>query len=853
MNQVAKKRSPAKRALRIVLKTILFIILFFLVIILLILTPPVQNFLKKKAVAYLEQKLDTKVSVGKIFIGFPKKVVVEDVYIEDRQKDTLLSAGSLKLDIALFKLIFNGEVNINRAELANSTVKIKRQLPDTAFNFQFVIDAFAAPASTTPADTTAASPITLRHVELDKVRLLYKDVVTGNDVETWLDHFSTDIDKFDAEKLEFDVPDVTVKGLIAKVYQSKPITRPEPVAKDIQEASEPVNLALNLKNVDLEKIQLEYRNDVSALYTSVKLEKSDLRVNKIDLANQLIDLKTISLDKTDAALVLGKKETAKTVVKETKQEIETRRQAGWRLYITEIEINDNKLRFEDDNMPIQKQGMDYSHLGAEALTLHVKNFKLVDDSISGEVTEASFKEKSGFVLEELQTKFLYSNTGASLKDLYLKTPGTELKRDAAIRYASIEALQADIGNMELDADIEESRILVRDVLVFAPMLRSQPAFANANATWYVNARVRGRVRDLQIDELQVQGLRETKVNISGRLTGLPDMKNAAADLTIAHVSSSKRDIESFIPASLIPGNITVPEWFAMKGKAKGNMNGMNTDLSIRTNLGDVAVLGKFEQFSDPKTITYDAYVRTTAFDVGTLLKQPDMIGPVTAYINAKGKGADPATANAVFTGKIQSAVIKQYTYRDLELNGSVAAQKVKANASMIDPNIHFALNAQADLSQPYPSVVFDGMVDSIKLEALNLTPDNFIFRGKLEGNFPVTDPKALRGNLFITQMLLVRGNDRLQLDTVAITAGTRDTGQYLLVRSDIIYAELTGKYRLDQIGNAFQQAIQPYFAVTAFAGGAPPASTTDPYDFRLNAYVASHPALKAIIPNFEYY
>jgi hypothetical protein len=57
------KKNPWKRLARIVLKTVLFIFLFFILLVVLILTPPVQNFIRKKAVAYLENKLHTKVEI----------------------------------------------------------------------------------------------------------------------------------------------------------------------------------------------------------------------------------------------------------------------------------------------------------------------------------------------------------------------------------------------------------------------------------------------------------------------------------------------------------------------------------------------------------------------------------------------------------------------------------------------------------------------------------------------------------------------------------------------------------------------------------------------------------------------
>ncbi|HYH14047.1 MAG TPA: AsmA family protein, partial [Flavisolibacter sp.] len=143
--------SGIQRAARILMKIILFLLLFIVVVFLLILTPPVQRFATNKVETFLQNKLKTEVEIGSIRIGLPRLVHLQNVYIEDRTKDTLLSGGSIKVNIDLFALLSN-KVQVKDIQLTDITAKVKRVLPDTAFNFQFIIDAFAP---TTPAaDTT---------------------------------------------------------------------------------------------------------------------------------------------------------------------------------------------------------------------------------------------------------------------------------------------------------------------------------------------------------------------------------------------------------------------------------------------------------------------------------------------------------------------------------------------------------------------------------------------------------------------------------------------------------------------------------------------------------------------------
>src|SRR3990170_6507256 len=120
------------RAGRVFIKILIGILVLFIVLILLIQAPPVQNFARKKIVTFLENKLQTKVAIGRINIGIPNKILLENVYVEDRQKDTLLSGGRISVNINMFKLI-SSDIEINNLEIKNLTAKIKRVMPDTVY------------------------------------------------------------------------------------------------------------------------------------------------------------------------------------------------------------------------------------------------------------------------------------------------------------------------------------------------------------------------------------------------------------------------------------------------------------------------------------------------------------------------------------------------------------------------------------------------------------------------------------------------------------------------------------------------------------------------------------------------
>src|SRR5579859_2132117 len=87
------RRSWPRRLVRIFVRTLLTLLVILLLVFFLIQTPFVQNIARGKVETYLSRKLRVPVRIGHLDISFFRSVTLRDIYIEDRHKDTLLSAG----------------------------------------------------------------------------------------------------------------------------------------------------------------------------------------------------------------------------------------------------------------------------------------------------------------------------------------------------------------------------------------------------------------------------------------------------------------------------------------------------------------------------------------------------------------------------------------------------------------------------------------------------------------------------------------------------------------------------------------------------------------------------------------
>jgi translocation and assembly module TamB len=843
MEKEKKATNYPRKIARIVLKSILFLFLFVVFVFLIVLTPPVQHYLTGKVESYLQNKLKTRVEIGSISFGLSGNINLKNVYIEDKTKDTLVAGGLIKAHLNYFRL-FSNEVQVKDLELQNITAKVKRVLPDTVYNFQFVVDAFVTEKTKSP-DTAQTAPLKLNisDLALDNVNLKYTDVVTGTDMFAHIGNLSATIDTLDPYTQHFDIPTIIARNVTASLKQIKPLIEPKPLAVDIAKATTPSTTKLDLGTIDLSKINIDYSNDVSALYTTFNFGQVKGNEKLIDLQNNKVYFDQLSLNNSKIAIRFGKKPGAQVVKQAVNQKVQAEKQAGWDFKIAHLQLENNKLKFDDDNKPTLNYGMDYSHINTDNLSLVVDNFVMNTDSTAGRITKGTIREKSGLEIDALRGDILYASTQTYLRNIYIKTPGSEIQRSAELRYASFDALTNDFEKTVFNVNLTNTRLQVKDILLFAPQLRRNPALRNPNDVWYVNIIGNGTLNQLNFQKLQFNGLRNTQLDANGTLSGLMDPKQAGGNFRINRFHTTQTDLALFTGQRLSTSQINLPEEFDINGNISGNAGKLHTNLNINSSAGFVAVNGSFADLMNPKVTSYNASIRTSGLRLGSILRQQDMIGSVSGNFLLNGRGLTPNTINTKFTGNISSLGYNHYQYHNIKANGSLRGTAFNVKADVNDPNADLNLAVSGNFSNN-PSFKINGMVDSIKLQPLHFTPDPMVFRGRIDGTVANLNADNPDLNVLITKALFVSNNDRLPLDTVQLISGRNDTANYIQLKSDVANAMLVGQYRFTELGSIIQNSIQPYFAVT------PPSKTPQlhPYDFRFTADVVYTPILSQFVP-----
>ena len=118
-----------RKLFKYILRIILVLFSLIVLVMILLYVPAVQNFVKGQAEQYVNNNLDMKLSVGRILLKFPLDLAVENIYLGQTEKDTMLYADVIQVNVALTKLL-KKEVEVRRLVVENAGLISETLFPD---------------------------------------------------------------------------------------------------------------------------------------------------------------------------------------------------------------------------------------------------------------------------------------------------------------------------------------------------------------------------------------------------------------------------------------------------------------------------------------------------------------------------------------------------------------------------------------------------------------------------------------------------------------------------------------------------------------------------------------------------
>ena len=571
-------------------------------------------------------------------------------------------------------------------------------------------------------------------------------------------------------------------------------------SKDTSKSSDQ---SFDLKKIDLTNIQ--FIQDDEWIGSTTKFEAKHLLANLNQFKGNKIDIEKLILDKPFYYLLdkpglapLNKIKKIKPLKKEMYFN-----PTGLNIQAKKIEIVQGKIWIEYGfGQPVPH--FDEEHIRMQDLNASIDNANFIGDTIRANV-RLSLKERSGFVIKKLATKFRMTPQIMEFAALTLKTNNSSIGNYYAMEYQDFNPdFRKYMRKVNMRATITKSIVAFDDIAFFAPALK------NINQKITTSFNFNGTVDDFKVEQLGAQ-FGQSFVQAAMTMKGLPNMNQTMIQVNQLNAKTNMLDLGTWIPEIKQIKNIPLDAFGNLyyQGSLAGTIYDFKTNGTIASDIG-TALTTIHLQFPTNSEPIYDGNLVATKLNAGKLFNIPSL-----GLLNFKGKIAgssfklDKIKTN--IEGLIDSIQLNGYTYAQIQTNGILQKQAYNGTIKIKDPNINFISNLEVDFQNAIPTFNAVGDLTNANLSALKISNNAIQLTGLLDLNFSGSNIDNFIGSAKFYNGKLKSATNTINFDSIALKSNITNGNKQISLSSDDVQASIVGKFNIDQLPNSVQYFLQGYF------------------------------------------
>ncbi|SDG74824.1 translocation/assembly module TamB domain-containing protein [Psychroflexus sediminis] len=783
------------------LRILLGLFIFFILLILFIRSPWGQDIIVGKATDYVSEKIDTKFNIGKLYVSFSGNITLEDLYLEDTSRDTLVYSEYLEANVPFRPLLFGDEIQVDFVDWRGLKANIYRKDSVQGFNFQFIIDAFTADAgnpSQTQDNSESSFSASLGSLSFTEFDLSYYDEVTGIDAKLNLGGLELENEMIDLENMKFHLSEVSLQETSFSLSQLQ-------ASKSIEEEQKSRLPWILVDELSVQDVDIHYNSSTEGIASEAYID--DFSFSDLD-AN--LNTQVVALDQwvwKDSRLKLEKKSASPS--KEKAAEVADSDEVfTW----PEWEINVNDIAFENHQIEFYQNGKRPSkgEFSAEAIAVEKFNFKIKDlsysknKSLNFDLNDLRFKEESGLVLEEFQMLTRLNSEETALKNLRLKFNKSLIFADLNLKYNTIQNLINSPLNSTANFDVSSLKINVEDLYVFSPELRKNNQIRKlAQHNLEGNFKAYGDVDTLNVTQFNLYWGENTQLQLSGSLSRLTEVEKLGFDFKNLTAKTIKQDLSQFISESDL--GISIPKTIAVNGSFRKSASNYSSNSKINSSLGDIQLKA---YYNSTDAINYKIDLDIKSLKLGELL-QNEQVGNLSMQLNSEGKGNTIYELSGELSSKIDSIRWNAYTFSGMEIQGNLDEGTGDIKFDYADKNLKFDFVSTLELDSVSPQVDMKFNLEGINTQELGLTTKDI--RAKVLANIQFKgDANRYQLDAQLEDGLVVYDNRPYYLGNFDFSSEVDSTKTVAEISSQFLNGNLKANANIEGISRALESHFKKY-------------------------------------------
>lgn len=387
-----------KKILKWALRLVLIVIGFLLLLCILVYIPPIQNFIKNKAAAYVSKNMGFQLEIERLRLRFPLGLSIDNTVLTLPAGDTLMRVGELRAGVALLPLL-GGAVEVR-------TIKVG----DAAVNY---------------SDSTGSMTIrgTLGELGVRNTRLRLKDK-------------------------HVEVGDITIAD--ADIFLGLGGSQPDTAAV----ATDTIPWRIEAGRFDVERLRFNMRTSPDVTELAVDLPAGRIDDVDADLREQLVNVKAVKLDGGNYSYLTD----TVTVAAPPADTLSAAVPRPWTVHVARVELAGNAGTY--GTLYAQPQpGFDPSYIQVAGLSALLDSIYYSGSDISANIRGLALKERSGLEVVSAEGRFVMDSAKIELSGFDLRTAASDIKVDVGAGAAAL-GMENTWVRARLDADVASSDIFL---------------------------------------------------------------------------------------------------------------------------------------------------------------------------------------------------------------------------------------------------------------------------------------------------------------------------------------------------------------------------------------------------------
>jgi len=446
---------------------------------------------------------------------------------------------------------------------------------------------------------------------------------------------------------------------------------------------------------------------------------------------------------------------------------------SWKFGINAFTIRDSRLMISEIK---QRGGNAATLLLLENLSAEIDSLRAGGSLYKASVLTSSFGYNNKLNVNELGFIAEVNDRTSTVKDFVLRTGESMFALDAFVRYTSMQQLISEPTHASLNIKLrsetdpyEMSRLTKKELRAI-----SYPPLT-------MNGDLHGSLSDLVIDSIVSTFGEAAHLSLSGDIRGFPELDSLSGTLNLKQFTVLTKVIRDYLPDSILPRNITLPDTIKIIGQMSGHHRDLASNLNINSSAGEVVttVQGSWDTLSAEEV--FDIRLTGKDIDAGYLLEKQDTIGNVSMTAEATVRATEFNNPSVRAQLEFQELEVMKYNYRDLTISGNYSKKSSEAQMIMSDENVDIDLTGYYRNKDSIPRLGLDGKVSNLQLGQLNLVPGSSGLSFDITADLTGTDPADMKTNATIRGIDYHTGETSFRLDTLRLRIATlRDPLKYEL-------------------------------------------------------------------------